>query len=95
MSTYVRTTRDWDELGEWHLEDSAIKISFPPNFMEITIPRLVAKALKHFKESGVPVKAKFSHIALFQDSDGGSDVDDYDDIQLAEEKGNRQHLLDE
>ena len=88
---YVRTSRD-RQMGELRLESAAI--SFPPNFLENTIPRLVTIALQNFRESGVPVKAKFSHIALFQDSEGSDadDSDDYDDNQLTEKRGTIQHF---
>ena len=102
MSKYVRKPRDyWQmerdwQIGEWRLEKSK-RISFTPlNFLKTTIPELAASALQHFVESGVPVTAKFSHIALFQDSEEESsdaDYDDDDDNELADERGNEKKII--
>ena len=91
MSKYVGNPRDW-QMGEWRLEEPE-EISFTPlDFLETTIPELVSSALQHFRESGVPVEVKFSHITLFQDSEESSNAD-YNDNELTEERGNKTRLL--
>ena len=65
MSTLYKITND-GQMGEWRFQNGEDLSFSPPTFMETLLPSLVTAALTHFNESGLPVEAHFSHMALFQ-----------------------------